>query len=59
MQSTPLHNGFFTEDLGHAGGEGLGPVDHYQQPGLGLQPSGDQVGEQGGDYGLVLGVAEP
>ena len=59
VQSTPLYNGFFAKDLGHAGGEGLGPVDHDQQVSVGLQSSGDQVGEKGGDQGLVLGVAQP
>ena len=35
MQNTPLYNGFFAEDLGHAGRQGLGPVDDDEQPGLG------------------------
>ena len=59
MQDTPLYNGFFTEDLGHAGRQGFGAVDDDEHPGLRRQAAGHQVGQQGGDHGLVLGVAQP
>jgi hypothetical protein len=42
-----------------AGGEGFGAVDHDQQPAVGMRPPGDEIGEQGGDDGLVLAVAQP
>jgi hypothetical protein len=43
----------------HPGGERLGAVDDHEQTRFGRQPARPEVGEQGGDHGRVLRVAEP
>ena len=59
VQSTPLYNCFFTEDLDHAVGQGLGRVDNDEHPCLHGQASSDEVSQQRRHDGLVLGLTQP
>src|ERR1019366_258010 len=59
MEYATLHLGRLAEHLLDARGERLGPVDDAEQARVGGEATGNEVGQQGGDHGLVLGVAEP
>jgi len=59
VQDTTLHLGGLAEHLLDACRQGLGAIDDAQHAGFGGEPPGDEVGQQGGDHRLVLGVAEP
>jgi hypothetical protein len=48
-----------TEDRAHSLPERLGAVDHEQHPLLGIEPALDEIGQQRGRDGRVLGRAFP
>jgi hypothetical protein len=52
-QRAPLDERGVADHLAHRGGEGVGAVDHDQQPAVGVAAPGEEIGEQGGDDGLV------
>ncbi len=54
-----LNEGEVSEHCSHAGGERFGAVDDDEQASAVVEASGHDVGQQGSDDGLVLGVAEP
>jgi len=49
-----LDDGLGAEHLAHPGGQRLRAVQDQEQSVVVVQAAGDQVGQQGGDYGLVL-----
>ncbi len=59
VNATALHQGGVAEHLLDARGERLGAVDDAEHARLDVEAPGHQIGQQGGDDGLVLGVAEP
>ena len=59
MDLTPLNEREVTEHGPHTGGESLSSVDDDEQPGAVVDASLDDVSQQRGDDGLVLGVPEP
>ena len=59
VQGAALHGCEATEDFVHGRRQGLRAVHHDQQPVVGRQAAGDQVGQHRPDGGLVLRRAVP